>query len=158
MKVNARLTIFGLLCLVASGTAQAQPAGSAPYEGLLRESDMRLFQFRDALKEQKPLPDFLYLRYRGREWNHVVFYDLDGKEALFRYRTDRFDDLAERKIRDLLPGQVYRLPVKFVGLIERRIVYPPGTPDFQRLLDSDAGRPAFEFLSAEPRQPDFIIY
>ena len=156
--MNARITILSLLCLVVWGTAQAQPAGPAAYEGLLRESDMRLFQFRDALKEQKPLPDFLYLRYRGREWNHVVFYDLDGREALFRYRTDRFDDLAERKISDLLPGQVYRLAVRFLGLVERRIVYPPGTPDFHRLLDSDAGRPVFEFLSAKPRQPDFIIY
>ena len=158
MKVSARITIFGLLCLAASGIVEAQPAGPASYEGLLRESDVRLFQFRDALKERKQLPEFLYLRYRGREWNHVVFYDLDGKEALFRYRADRFDDLAERKIRDLLPGQVYRLSIKFVGLIERRIVYPPESTDFQRLLETDAGRPAFEFISAEPRQPDFIIY
>lgn len=158
MKVSARITILALLCLVASGTARAQPSGPEAYEGLLRESDMRLYQFRNALKDQKPLPDFLYLRYRGKEGNHVVFYDLDGREALFRYRTDRFDDLAERKVRNLLPGLVYRLPVRFIGLIERGIVHPPGTPDFMRLLDSDAGRPVFEFLLAEPRQPDFIIY
>lgn len=132
----------------------AQPV----YEGVLNENDLRLSQFRALLKEERPLPESLHLRYRGKEGNHVVFYDLDGREALFRYRSDRFDDLSEKKVRNLLPGQVYRLAVQFTGLMERRTVYAPGSPDFQRLLETDAGRPVFEFISAEPRQPDFIIY
>jgi hypothetical protein len=148
------LVILGLLSPVAAVAAPDLPH----YEGLLRESDIRLSQIREALKKKEPLPDYLFLRYQGREGNYVVFYDLDGRTALFRYRKDRFDDLAERKIRDLLPGQAYRLPLKFVGLIERGVVYAEGTAEFQRLLDSDEGRPAFEFVSPEPRQPDFILY
>lgn len=135
---------------------QAAPAPGA-YEGLLRESDLRLRDLRRLLKEGKPVPEELHLKYRGTQGNFAVFYDLEGKEALYRYRRDAFDDLAERKLRDLRSGQAYRMRGEFAGMMDEGMIHPPGSDRFAALLASQHGQPVFIFGSAESIQPDFLI-
>lgn len=138
-------------------TNNSQPADTG-YQGLVKETDIRLSQVRQLLIDNKPLPEFLILRYQGKELNHVVFYDLDGKQALYKYRTDRFDDLSEKKIIQLRPGQAYRVRGRFVGIIDEQLIHPPEANRYQELLKTKLGRLAFMFESAELIQPDFIFY
>ncbi|MBW7858032.1 MAG: hypothetical protein H3C43_07040 [Leptonema sp. (in: Bacteria)] len=146
-----------LVSILIPPTNNSQPADTG-YQGLIKETDIRLSQVRQLIIENKPLPEFLILRYQGKELNHVVFYDLDGKQALYKYRTDRFDDLSEKKVKQLRPGQAYRVRGRFVGLLEEQLVQLPGQDRYQELVSSNQGRLAFEFESAELIQTDFIFY
>ena len=166
--IDLRLHRFGCIALIsivlfctavsAPVLAQDQPDKERPYEGLLKETDLRINEYRNLLQSNSALPQSLTLRYRGKEGNFVVFYDLEGQEAFFKYRQDRFDDLAGKKVRDLLKGQAYRLALSFVGILESQIVYNPKSDDYKKLLESGQGRLMFTFVSAEPIQTDFILY
>lgn len=144
--------------LSGTATIAAQtPTALRPYEGLLRESDPRLGDLRRLLKEGKSLPEELRLRYRGTQGNYAVFYDLEGREALYRYRRDPFDDLGVRKLRDLRPGQAYRLRGEFVGFMDEGVVHSPGSERFAAVVASAGGQPVFLFGSAENIQTDSLI-
>lgn len=147
----------GVFLSGAVGIAGQTPPAVRPYEGLLRESDLRLGDLRRMLKEGKPLPEELRLRFRGTQGNYAVFYDLEGREALYRYRRDPFDDLGARKLRDLRPGQAYRLRGEFVGFMDEGMVQSPGSERFAAVVASVRGQPVFLFGSAENVQPEYLI-
>jgi hypothetical protein len=84
----------------------------------------------DLTKEDKN-PFELNLFYRGTESDYVVFYDLDGIEAYFKYRRDKFDIIAEEKLVGLFQGHSYKVRGKFHGIFsyfnreKKQVLNPP---------------------------------
>ncbi len=92
------------------------------YNSNIKQEEPRIKDVR--LNLSKDLPPFpkngLLLFYsRQSDANYLVFYDRDGQELYFRYREDRFDRDAEKKLPFLRKGQAYRLksPGTLLGIL-----------------------------------------
>ena len=87
-----------------------EPAQSPErYTGDIRQSDPRAAEILAALREGTQPPTELRLRYSGTRGDYLAFYDIEGRDIMYRYREDRFDRRAEKRIQDLIAGQAYRV-------------------------------------------------
>ena len=87
-------------------------------DGGLIESDIRASNIRKQLKNNRSnIPKELRLRYERRTTYYLIFYDLAGEAIYFRYRKDRFDDLALKRLPSFIKGQAYLLKATFIGIL-----------------------------------------
>ena len=128
--------------------------------GDLREDDERIKKQREKI-EQGQLPPLvtLRLRYAGKRKNDLIFYDLEGEEIYYRYRKDRFDDLAEKKLPLLVKGQAYRVRGPFIGLSFQNIFIAKSmdTDLFQARLRDRKAILIFQFQSAKALLPARLL-
>ena len=128
-----------------------------PYEGDIRESDMRLELLKERLRKGDTAIPALRLRYSGTRDDYAVFYDLVGRELLYRYREDRFDRRGDRKVKNLIEGQAYAVAGRFLGARLRAVLAVPGSPDYASFLANDDATLEFEFESAVPLRMEQIL-
>ena len=123
----------------------------------LREDDQRIKEQRERIKKgQSPVP--LPLRYAGKRRNELIFYDIEGQQIYYRYRKDRFDDLAEKKLPLLVKGQTYRVRGLFLGLSFQNIFIPKDASQFQTKLNDSNAILVFQFQSAESLLGERILF
>lgn len=137
---------------------------SQKYQGDLPWSAPRLIQY----QENGSFPEELLLFYRGQEGDYAIFYDLDGKEALFQFRRNRFDLESEKKLIGLFPGLVYRVKGNFKGMlvyyhpILKKNFFPPELFDKteleQEIIKEKNNKPVFILKSYESAAFDQVLY
>ncbi|MEQ9365977.1 MAG: hypothetical protein RIF32_17165 [Leptospirales bacterium] len=146
---------LGLLFFVFSN--QAPPAG---YTGDIRENDLRVRQIFAEMREQPGAnpPGELRLRYGGTRGDYLAFYDLEGRDIFFRYREDRFDRRAEKKTRELIAGQAYRVRGEYTGVIVEGVFFAAGAEEYPEALQNSAAVLAYNYGSAFPLRLEQVLY
>ena len=156
---KARLAIScGCIIFSTLSYSLAAQTEKKPYDGDLREGDRRIKDQREKIKTGQQPFAALRLRYAGKRKNDLVFYDLDGQSIYYRYRMDRFDDLAEKKLPLLTKGQAYRVRGLFLGLSFQNIFIAKNSPQFQAKLKDRNAILVFQFQSAEALLGERILF
>lgn len=137
---------------------------SEKYQGDIPYNSPRLSKY----QEETNFPEELLLIYRGREGDYAVFYDLDGKEALFQFRRNKFDLEAEKKLVGLIEGQAYRVRGIFKGMLVyyhpliKKNYFPPELFDKKdlekELIQEKNNKPVFLLKSYESLSFEQVIY
>ncbi|MEM7182018.1 MAG: hypothetical protein AAF518_13960 [Spirochaetota bacterium] len=97
-----------LSCLLAQSVA-------AP-EGIPPEAP-RLQELKQQASSGKSFPRCMQLKYKGKQGDYAIFYDLNGEDAYFKYRRNKFDLRAESLIRNLKPGLAYLVSGTWVAML-----------------------------------------
>ena len=147
----AALALFLLLSPALFSAPQEQP-----WEGDISEADLRRKQL-IALIKKKQIPPSMKLRYSRTESDFLVFYDLEGKDVYFRYREDRFDLDAEKKIAHLTRGEAYEVAGAFAGVMLYSVLYSDENAKFLEVIEKADSVPVFLFKSARPLRADQIL-
>ncbi len=150
-----RASLLVIFALLLSGLSAQDK--EKPYEGDIRESDLRRTELVTKIKSNA-IPPSIRLRYSGTESDFLVFYDLEGKSIYYKYREDRFDTDAERKIADLIPGEAYEVSGTFLGFYQASLLYSTDNPRYREMLENRNAIPAFIFRSARPLRLDQILF
>lgn len=156
--------VYGLQFSLVGLTPQGIPLAvqkndpQRPYEGDIRESDLRVEEIKAALAKGEPAPAALRLRYRGTQGDFAVFYDLLGRQLFYRYREDRFDRRAEKKLVGLIEGQAYLVSGTFLGLRLEGAFAAPGSAEFKQFLSNRNGALEYEFGSATALRVEQILF
>lgn len=144
----------GGLPLAVQGTAEPR----RPYEGDIRESDPRLDEIKQKLRRGEAPPGEIRLRYGGTRGDHAMFYDLVGRQLYFRYREDRFDRRGDRKVKGLIEGQAYLVSGAYRGARLGEVVSPPGSPNYNSLLENEDSTLEYDFGAAVPLRMEQILF
>jgi hypothetical protein len=115
-------------------------------------------EIKQLIKDSKSLPEIFRMRYSGTRDDYLSFYDRDNVEMYFRYREDRFDADADKKIANLIPGQSYSVQGNFQGVLLRGRFYPVSHPEFVKRLSDKNSIPVFLYKDASPLKPDQILF
>ncbi|MBX7059161.1 MAG: hypothetical protein K1X75_13930 [Leptospirales bacterium] len=165
MRTNERyrlaFRIFGFAPggqTLAQLSSPQQDASDSPYEGDIRENDPRLDEIRKAMQQGQTPPASIRLRYSGVRGDYLSFFDLDGREALFRYREDRFDRRAERRIAPIIAGQAYEVRGNFLGLLASGQWIDRNAAEFGGRLGIGDSTLVFEFVDARPLRLDQALF
>ena len=142
----------------AAGRSALVRQEANPYEGDIRESDLRVKELKANLLRGRAAPNEIRLRYSGKRGDYLAFYDIDGEEVYYRYREDRFDRLAERRVRDLIPGQAYVVTGAFLGVLLKNKLVLRGAGSFRRDLSDDDSIPAYQYEKAVPLRLEQILF
>lgn len=155
---------FYLISVVSFFTLFPLVVYSQKYQGDISWDSPRLSSY----QELGSFPEEFLLRYRGCEGDYVVFYDLDGKEALFQFRRNRFDLDAEKKLIGLFEGQAYRVKGSFKGMLVyynpllKKNYFPPEFIDKKEieteLIKEKNNKPVFWLEVFESTSFDQVIY
>jgi hypothetical protein len=137
---------------------------SQKYEGDLQTSEPRIRDF----KEQGSFPEQMRFYFKAKEGDYIIFYDLDGNEALFQYRRNRFDYESERKLVGLFSGQTYIVKGSWKAMLvyfdpsTKKHFFPPElnskdelTPE---ILRDPQNKPVFQLDSFESTALEQVIY
>ncbi len=137
---------------------------SQKYQGDISWDSPRISSY----QEKGSFPEELLLIYRGKEGDYVIFYDLDGKEALFQFRRNRFDLEAEKKLTGLFEGQVYRVKGIFKGMLvyynplSKKNYFPPEFVQQKEvepeLIKEKNNKPVFWLKAFESTALDQVIH
>lgn len=127
-----------------------------PWEGDISETDLRRRQLIVLIKK-KQIPPWMKLRYSRTESDFLVFYDLEGKDIYFRYREDRFDLDAEKRIAHLTKGEAYDVAGTFAGVMLYSVLYSDENAKFLEMLEKTDSVPVFLYKSARPLRADQIL-
>lgn len=142
--------------------AQLMQASSPPtregYEDDIRETDPRVEEIRARVAAGGDAPAEIRLRYSGKRGDFLAFYDIEGREMFFRYREDRFDRRAERRVADLIEGQAYRVKGRFVGLLLNSQWIARGAPEYAAAVQNPDCVLTYEYESAYPLRADQILF
>lgn len=147
----------GIPLAEASQGERLVAAARKPYEGDIRERDPRAREIRAQIIAGKPAPLAIRLRYSGTWRDYAVFYDLAGREILFRYREDRFDRRAEKKIRNLVKGEAYLVKGQFTGVLLRGKFVAQKGRDFAKALRAPDATLVYDYGSAATLRLEQII-
>lgn len=153
-RLAARLSLA--LALSLPSVTNAAPADQ-PWEGDITETDLRRRDLM-GLIQKKQIPPALKLRYSRTESDFLVFYDFEGKDIYFRYREDRFDSDAEKRIAHLASGEAYEVTGPFSGLMLYSVMYSEENPGFPEILQKPDALPVFVFKAARPLRIDQILF
>lgn len=153
-RLAAAVTL-GLTIGLAAVAVHAEPTDQ-PWEGDITEKDLRRKDL-IGLIQKKQIPQMLKLRYSRTESDFLVFYDIEGKDIYFRYREDRFDSEAEKRIAHLASGEAYEVTGPFAGAMLYSILYSDENPRFSEILQNPNSLPVFVFKSARPLRIDQIL-
>ncbi len=134
--------------------AQERPA----YEGDIRESDPRLAEIKKSLAAGQMAPASLRLRYAGPRGDFLAFYDLEGREILYQFRDDRFDDRGDAALQTLIAGQAYEVTGSFLGVILKNHVSRPGDPDYAGFLQAADSTLVYRFQGVIPLRIEQILF
>lgn len=130
------------------------------YRGDIRESDIRVSEIFESIRKQpgEVPPEELRLRYSGPRGDYIAFYDLEGRDIYFRYREDRFDRRAEKKIQTLISGEAYRVKGEFQGVVLDGVFFEAGTAEYREAIQEKGGVLAYTYGSAFPLRMEQILY
>ena len=128
-----------------------------PYDDI-KESDKRVLELKQMLLDNTALPESFRMRYSGTRDNYLSFYDRENNEMYFRYREDRFDRDAEKKIGNLIQGEAYSVRGKFQGVLLSGRFYPLSHPEYQKQLADKNSILIFEYSGASPLKPEQILF
>jgi len=134
------------------------------YNGDIEQNEPRIRDY----KEKKNFPEEMKLFYKSKESDYIVFYDLDGNEALYQYRRNQFDQDADYKISGLKEGQAYRVKGRWKGMlvyynpIIKKNFFPPEYFSLQELkpelIQDRNNKPVFVLVSFESVGFEQVIY
>ncbi|MCR9143464.1 MAG: hypothetical protein NXI24_14535 [bacterium] len=158
---RSRAGLYGLALFVFCLTSnQAPSGGNQIYQGDIREDDLRVSQIFAQMRERpgENPPEELRLRYGGPRGDYLSFYDLEGRDIYFRYREDRFDRRADKKVRELIEGQAFRVRGEFRGVLVDGVFYPAGRDDYPEALREAGAILAYSYTSAFPLRMEQILY
>lgn len=116
----------------------------------IRESDPRLAEIKGEIRKNGAAPKSLRLRYSGVRDDFLVFFDLVGDIVYFRYREDRFDLRAEKKIRNLISGAAYLVSGELTGLFYADKYFNRSDPEFISSLEKKDAILIFLYQEAKP--------
>ena len=133
-------------------------APASPYQGDIREKDPRVKDIRALIRKGNAAPGAIRLRYSGRRGNYAAFYDLEGKNIYYRFRDDRFDRRALRKLAHVIRGQAYLVRGPFLGVILRRKFFPTNAPEYPKALADRNSILVFDFQGARPLRLEQILF
>jgi hypothetical protein len=126
------------------------------YEGDIRESDLRRRELVEKVKKGE-IPAAIKLRFSRKESDFLVFYDIEGRSIYYRYREDRFDTDAEKRVADLIPGEAYEVTGPFLGMYYASMMHSSDHPKYKEMLNNADAIPAFLFKSARPLRIEQIL-
>lgn len=130
-----------------------------PYEGDLKEKDLDVEGIKKALALGQSAPERVRLRYSGISGVvYLSFYDLRGREILYRFREDKFDTPGERWLSRLTEGGAYEVKGSFEGLLFRDTLIPPGDPKFASVAALKDSIPLYTILDLYPLRMEQIIF
>ena len=134
------------------------PSGKQAYSGKIKETEPRLSQLQTMIKLKQPIPKDLTLLYSEKKGNYLIFYDIEGRNAYYRYRRDRFDEQTEKKIpKPLIKGQSYRIKGMLEGLLYKGKLLKKDSKIFIEKLESTDSLLIFRFISAIPRYMENLL-
>lgn len=134
--------------------AQERPA----YEGDIRESDPRLEEIKKALAAGQSAPASLRLRYAGPRGDFLAFYDLEGREILYQFRDDRFDDRGDAALQSLVAGQAYEVSGNFLGVFFKNHLARTGDADYSAALLVPDSTIVYRFQGVVPLRLEQILF
>ena len=105
--------VFGFLFLVLYVLPLSTEEGK--YSGSISLSEKRILQGKEELAKTNQFPTEWKLYYKGKEGDFVVFYDWNGHEIHYQYRRNKFDLDGEEFVKDLFPGNPYRVTGVWMG-------------------------------------------
>lgn len=105
-------------------------------------------QVRINLAQNKKAPESLNLRYSRTHLDFAVFYDLNGHEIYYKYRQDRFDRRAQKKLASLIPGQSYKVIGPYLGVWFGNSLVVPSNTRHSEALKNDNAQLVFGFKHA----------
>ena len=146
------LVFFGGLSILGAQSSEQR------YTGDIRETDPRVREIVAGMRSGGAAPEEIRLRYGGKRGDYLAFYDLEGRYVYFRYREDRFDRRAEKKIVDLIEGQAYRVRGNFRGLVLDGVFFSGDAPTYQDALKQSDCILAYDYDRAYPLRLDQILY
>ncbi len=151
------LLMPGILNLSIAAQSASEPQ---PYSGSdIRETDPRVKEIRERYLAQNTAPPETWrLRYSGKRGDYLAFYDLEGRQVFYRYREDRFDRRAEKRVSDLIEGQAYNVRGKFTGLVLDGIFTSVGDEKFNEYFGNASSIPAYDYIDAAPLRFEQILY
>ncbi len=134
------------------------PNGKQAYSGKIKEKELRLSQLQTMIKLKQPIPKDITLLYSRKKGNYLIFYDIEGRNAYYRYRRDRFDKQAEKKIpKFLIKGQSYQIKGILEGLLYKGKLLKKDSKMFIEKLESTDSLLIFRFISAIPRYIEKLL-
>ena len=133
---------------------------AAPYEGDLKQADLRVNELKQMIVNGTTLPAAINLRYQGIDhYIYLQFYDIEGNIVFFRFRDDRWDDLAMKKVEQLMEGSAYHVEGSLVGVYFQSQLYDRLDPQLPKILaGKDHWIPVFEFSRATSIRIDQILF
>jgi hypothetical protein len=143
---------------VAQLTQAAGPSTRDVFEDDIRETDPRVAEIRARVAGGDAAPTEIRLRYSGKRGDFLAFYDIEGREMHFRYREDRFDRRAERRVADLIEGQAYRVKGRYAGVLLNSQWIAVGAPEYAAAIQDPDCILAYEYDSAYPLRADQILF
>lgn len=146
--------------LAGSAVLRARDSGQAPepYTGDIRQRDPRAAELLAALRAGTPPPAELRLRYSGTRGDYLAFYDIEGRDIMYRYREDRFDRRAEKRIEDLIAGQAYRVSGRFTGVLVDGVFYAEDSERYRDARNDAKALLAYEYQQAVSLRLEQILY
>lgn len=153
-KLSNYIIILGslMICVHAIGT---QPV---KFQSDLKQTDLRVDALRALILGGKNAPRKMRLRFSRLELDFAVFYDLVGQEILYKYREDRWDKRAEKKIDDLIPGQAYEVQGSWIGIYAEDKIWPDSAQNFRERLSNRDNRLVFQYDFVKPLRLEQILY
>jgi len=108
------------------------------YEGLLRDSYLRINQLKEKLAKGEQPPQVLKLIFSGYMGNFLEFYDKKGESVFIRYREDRFDKKSIKKYSEIIPGLAYEIDVELKGvkMLEKMTPFS-NIQEFQKIVKNE---------------------
>jgi hypothetical protein len=143
---------------VAQLAQSADPPRRDVFEDDIRETDPRAEEIRARVAGGAAAPAEIRLRYSGKRGDFLAFYDIEGREIHFRYREDRFDRRAERRVADLIEGQAYRVKGRYAGVLLNSQWIAVGAPEYAAAIQDPDCVLAYEYESAYPLRADQILF
>ncbi len=105
------------LIVISFLIAAEPPPPSEKYNGDISTKEKRIRQYKEEITDiSYKFPEQLKLFYKKTYSDYAVFYDRNGDEVYYRYRRNKFDSEAEKKLTGLFSGQSYRVNGEYAGV------------------------------------------
>lgn len=129
------------------------------FTGDIRQSDMRIRELKTEIATGNAPPDLMRLRYGGvRHWIYLIFYDIEGRMALYRFRDTRWDDREAKLLERLVEGRAYSVSGEFTGLLYLDRFLSRDDSEFDRIVTENDSVPVFRFKNANPLPLERILF
>lgn len=133
----------------------------------ISSKEKRIEDIKKEILVSESFPKAMNLYYSGVRENYTVFYDLNGSEAYYKYRQNKFDHEAESLINSLIEGSPYLVNGEFIGMMIVPIVKGKPQPfatfkeKAKLSLEEKQGIhniPVFQLISFQNLIPNDIIF
>lgn len=155
LKFIIRVLVLILISLHPATLLRAQ--ADEKFAGDIREQDLRVSEILNGLRDGQAAPTTIRLRYSGTRGDYLAFYDYVGREIYYRYRRNRFDDRAERKIQWLIAGQAYAVQGDYTGIMSVGVFYSRNDDRYREILGEPDIMPVYNYQGAQPLRLEQII-